>query len=401
MEIIELEEEKEETRKIPDINTVLTLHRLDKISIVPILLNNQSYVLRSKGYVGQIPLGDDLLLRINPKVQITNLFRMLEYAYQLKSFNFLEGSIEVESIEDIFERLASILAKRVLNRGRKGLYQGYVREEEPLPYLRGRVLVMPSVRQALRGSVHLECEYEEHTPDLEDNRILAWTLYQLPRFRIQRDEVRKQVRQAYRVLSRVVGVTDINSKNCINRFYHRLNEDYKPMHGLCRFFLEHCGPGLKAGKFNFIPFTLHMPSLFESFVAAWLEKNLEEEEKEHTLPGMHIKPTHIVYLDDNQKFVFKIDLLLKDTHNKILAVMDTKYKRGMEPEIADIQQIVAYATSMKTRNAFLIFPSNITNKISLSVGEIKVKSLCFDLDKNPDDAGKLFLKQLRDSLLQT
>ena len=45
--------------------------------------------LTSKGYVGYIPLTQDIGINLQPKVSLDNLFRMLEYAYKLK-FKFLE-----------------------------------------------------------------------------------------------------------------------------------------------------------------------------------------------------------------------------------------------------------------------------------------------------------------------
>lgn len=158
MQLISIEEEKES--KIPradiDENLVVSLHRHHKERIdiaFPTLLNDYCYVLRSKGCIGQIPISDDTTLRIIPKVPISNIFRMLEYAYNLKSFQFLEGITNVESLADLFENLVSILAKRVLDRVRKGLYRGYLREEDSLDFQRGRILVMPSLRAAFRGSL--------------------------------------------------------------------------------------------------------------------------------------------------------------------------------------------------------------------------------------------------------
>ena len=396
MQVFELQEE--ENFFIPQADfeqaSALTLHRLhsNRISIeFPSPLNDQCYVLRSKGCIGQIPVSEDVLLRIRSKVPVANVFRMLEYAYNLKSFNFLEGQVSIESLDDVFERLASILAKRVLDRARKGLYRSYIGEEESLPYLRGRVLVMPSLRAAMWGSTRLECEYEEHTADLDDNRILAWTLFQLPRYRLQRQDVLRQVRQAYRVLAGAVEVTCMDSNECVGRFYHRLNEDYRPMHGLCRFFLEHCGPGVERGEHDIMPFVLDMPSLFESFVAEWLKTNIPG--------GIRVTPQYRAELDISGTLAFRIDLVLSDvTSDQVLAVMDTKYKRQQYPEETDIQQIVAYAVRMKTANAFLVYPSTTTQSLSMKVGEVSVQSLSFDIGKEPDEAGRSFLDSLNEAL---
>ncbi len=84
--------------------------------------------------------------------------------------------------------------------------------------------------------------------------------------------------------------------------------------------------------------------------------------------------------------------------DNVLAVLDTKYKRGKVPEPNDIQEIVAYTVSMGTENAFLIYPSEITQPFELSVGNIQVRSLIFDINKDLDQSGDAILEQL-DSLL--
>ena len=75
--------------------------------------------LTSQGWVGHIPLTPEFHLLLRPKVQLKNLFGMWEYAYQLKSFLFLEGLIDCQSLEDFYSQLAHLLARRILDRGRK------------------------------------------------------------------------------------------------------------------------------------------------------------------------------------------------------------------------------------------------------------------------------------------
>ena len=108
---------------------VLALNASGKFEVEPAsVFNENKYGIRSQGWVGQIPVGDELLVRVAPKVSVSNLFRMLEVAYNLSSFHLFEGDIEIESIEDIYERIVSILARRVIDRARKGLYRSYVGE---------------------------------------------------------------------------------------------------------------------------------------------------------------------------------------------------------------------------------------------------------------------------------
>jgi 5-methylcytosine-specific restriction endonuclease McrBC regulatory subunit McrC len=83
--------------------------------------------------------------------------------------------------------------------------------------------------------------------------------------------VKQAVNQAYRALSGVVTLREKAANDCISRMYHRLNDDCRAMHGLCRLLLEHLGPDIGFGERLFIPYKLNMPLLFENFVAEWLK----------------------------------------------------------------------------------------------------------------------------------
>src|SRR6266853_4126760 len=110
------------------------------------------FILTSKGIVGHVPIGKDLVVRIAPKTSISNLFRMLEVAYDLKSFKLLEGTVSIEQLEDLFDRLASILANRILSRTRKGVFRDYVTENQDLACIRGRLWLRETARGLMRGS---------------------------------------------------------------------------------------------------------------------------------------------------------------------------------------------------------------------------------------------------------
>ena len=73
-----------------------------------------------------------------PKVPVGNLFRMLAYAYDLKDLTFFEDLAGFGSIQDAYEHLAELLARRVLDRARKGLHRTYEPRAGRLQHLRGR-----------------------------------------------------------------------------------------------------------------------------------------------------------------------------------------------------------------------------------------------------------------------
>ena len=245
--ILDLREE--ETGRFPSAllsdAEILALKHSNKFEVEPAsVFNEYRHGVRSRGWVGQIPVGDELLVRVAPKVSVSNLFRMLEVAYNLSSFRLFEGDIEIESIEDIYDRIVSILARRVVDRARKGLYRGYIGESDDLPYVRGTINVLGSVLNSVCGIPRIRCSYEEHTADLKDNRILYWTLSQVRRQAIRREKVRSELDRARRALAGTISLESFSPKDCVQKFYHRLNYDYQPMHGVCRFILEQTGPGI-------------------------------------------------------------------------------------------------------------------------------------------------------------
>ena len=146
-------------------------------------------------------LSDDLHLRLKPKVPIANLFRMLEYAYKLK-IHLADGLVDCASLEEFYERLAHILARRVLDRGRKGFYRTYVSESDRLPYVRGQLDTRRLITRP--WDAHLQCPYEEHTGDIVENQILAWTLQRIARSGLCTERVLPTVRTAYRSIQSFV-----------------------------------------------------------------------------------------------------------------------------------------------------------------------------------------------------
>ena len=108
--------------------------------------NNHQYRLRPKGWVGHIPV-DSTTIVVQPKVPVASIFGMLEVAYNLEQFKILEGETAVENLEEIYERIVSILAKRVNNRFRKGLYRNYIEKSDDLQFVRGRIDIRGNIRK--------------------------------------------------------------------------------------------------------------------------------------------------------------------------------------------------------------------------------------------------------------
>ncbi len=347
--------------------------------------------LTSLGWVGYIPVTPEIGLYLSPKVPLKNLFGMLEYAYRLKSIKFMDGLASCNSLNEFYEQIAKLLAKRVLGRGRKGFYRSYYAKNERLPYVCGRLNVQKAIRQP--WDFNLECNYEEFTSDIEDNQILAWTLHKILLTSICTENSLPIIRLAYRTVQGFASLKPFGPNACIKRLYNRLNQDYLGMHAICRFFLENSGPRHEIGDHTMIPFLVDMDRLFELFVAEWL--------RIHLPPGYSIKSQEAISLDKKGTIVFRIDLVLYDEKNGAsLCVLDTKYKAPDSPSNSDIYQAVSYAVAKKCSIAVLIYPTSIATPFNDSVGDIRVRTMTFALDRDIDQAGNEFIQELS-ALLDT
>jgi 5-methylcytosine-specific restriction enzyme subunit McrC len=339
----------------------------------------------SKGWVGHIPLAKDLSIALKPKVELTNIFHMLEYAYRLKSFKFLDGITECESLDDFYEQLAKILALRILDRSRKGYYREYIPENERLPYVRGKLNIESAVKRP--WNVKLKCRYEDHIANIPDNQILLWTLYRIAKSGRCTDNSLSVIRRSFRSLQGFSHLVPCNSASCRSRIYNRLNDDYKSLHALCAFFLDQEGPSHELGSHLMLPFLINMSRLYELFVAEWLKKHLPS--------NILLQYQESISIGIDNNIGFNIDMVLYDLVTaKTLCVIDTKYKSATSPSPADIAQVITYSEVKESTNAVLVYPQKLTASIDEKIGDNRIRDLAFSLDGDLESNGQKFLDEL-------
>lgn len=342
------------------------------------------WVLKPSGWIGYIPTRSGPDFSLLPKVALYNLFGMLECAYNI-DFQFLTGDMHCQSLTEFYERLAHVFAKRVLARARRGFYREYVHEDDVLPYLRGRMDLHELARAPWK--TNMACRYEDHTGNVEDNQILAWTLQIIARSGLCTNSAQDTVRAAFRSLQSFATLTPFSAGDCADRFYHRLNSDYSPMHGLCRFFLDHAGPTCRHGERQMLPFLINMSLLFERFVAAWLRTHLPQRYRVKFQDPVNVLAGVIR---------FDIDLVIEDTSTgRTVMILDTKYKNVATPSNADINQVVTYAEVKSCSEAVLIYPTHEIHPVDAHLGDIRVRTVAFDLNGDLDIAGHAMLQRLQ------
>ena len=344
-----------------------------------------TWKLTCQGWVGYIPLTPQLGISLQPKLPLGSVFGMLEYAHRLRSFEFLSGLVRLKSVEDFYESLAAILARRILDRTRKGLYRYYVPEDDELLSLRGTLDLGRRLRRP--WVVRMPCAYQEHTPDVEENQILAWTLTRIAASGLCSERTLPVVRKARHALQGAATPEPFAPAACAGRLYNRLNEDYRPMHALCRFFLENTGPTHVVGDRKMLPFMVNMGRLFELFVGEWL--------KVHLPADLELRYQEQVYLGEGDELQLKIDMVIYDRASGLPRfVLDAKYKGDTAPIFPDISQVATYAMAKHCTEAVLVYAAPVPGSRSYSPGNVRVRCLTFDVAGDLEEAGQAFLGAL-------
>jgi 5-methylcytosine-specific restriction enzyme subunit McrC len=224
-------------------------------------LRGPSYVLNPNQFVGVVPLPSGKLLESQPKIPVRNLFYMLAIAFQLPPFR--QEVAMLERLDQILEFVANFFAELVEERIGNGLYRWYVEREDDLFSIRGRINIIEDLRRnhIIRQRTH--CRYDEFTWDIPENQIVrqvsqilsGWQF--LPQTRFRLGQIDRRLDEVTR--------THFSARDVAKIHYHRLNEDYRPIHQLCRLFLEGASLSEEAGVFSFRAFLIDMNKLFEKF----------------------------------------------------------------------------------------------------------------------------------------
>ena len=201
---------------------------------------NDRWQLTSLGWIGYLPLSSQLGLSLQPKVPLRNLFQMIDMAYALDMLHLGQDLFQCDSLAGFYEQLAILLARRIQRQYRAGLYYDYETHRQNLPYVRGQLNLGDTLTASQPGYAH--CRYDEQTVDTEENQILVWTLWRILCSGFCSAEAYETIRHVYRLLAANVSLQPFNAVDCERQSYNQLNESYRPLHALCRFFLDQSGP---------------------------------------------------------------------------------------------------------------------------------------------------------------
>jgi len=330
------------------------------------------YQITAKQYIGTIVL-DDLRVLIQPKVPIENLFYMLTYAYKLARFRDQESLLA--GSDDLFEFIVLIFVKQVEQLVRHGIYRSYIDYEDNQRFLRGRLILSQHLQRNVVQAHRFFQRTNEFTPDVIENQILKYALWQLSRLNYDDANLRIRLRRSLSAFSEV-SLSDISVADCDRVIYNRLNLSYETQIQLAKLLLQHLSVEGHAGQNTFATYLLPMYQVFEVFVANYLAAYFSE----HNSFALDIKPE--IWLDMDQKERGEPDLVLTRDGRPYM-VLDTKYKIfSGAPSQSDRNQMFMYCHTLGLSQGTLIYAGKQNDDYQRHFKGVTVEAMSLSLADN-------------------
>jgi 5-methylcytosine-specific restriction enzyme subunit McrC len=300
--------------------------------------------IRAQSWVGLIRL-ENFDLRVVPKLADGNakLVQMLAITGGIRAAwqNEAIRTVHAERVPDLLDLLSLLLIRESERILAGGVLHDYVEREEALGAVRGRFL---ADRQLLKrfGQFHLlECRFDEHDSDIDENRLLAFALGTCKTLLRDRFLIRR-VLSLHEQFASICESEHLDTRHLRTSIvYHRLNSHYAGAHELCWLILEAMGIAdlLTSGSVRSNVFLIDMNSLFERFVHKLIEFCLGTAYRVQ----YQMKMRSILWDADRDRPYSAVirDFQLIGLEGNL--IVDAKYKLGKKLDNADIYQCFLYA----------------------------------------------------------
>jgi len=320
---------------------------------------------RFRGYCGVIQLGD-LTLEILPKIHGTEsdpgkartlLIRMLAAVQKLSLYSMDTANLSFQQhvLLDVF--ILSFVEK-LQNLLRQGMIHSYIRQENNLPVIRGKIDIAQQIKHNLCNQHRTFCKYDEFISDNLPNRIIKVTLTFLLRF-ARSTLVQQLLEQLCGIFADVSYVFPSETDWELLHF-DRTNEDWEEILKQCRWFLNGMNPDVISGREQSICLLFAMNILFEEYIAIELKKAIADK---YDVLAQKPQKKLLNNIDGQKLFTMKPDIYVKDKLNgKPTAILDTKWKllsgdeKKMGVSQADLYQMYTYAGSYDVAKVMLLYP---------------------------------------------
>ena len=292
-----------------------------------------------------------------------------------------EEQAELETQDrDLLEIFVALFARRLTSALRSGVLRGYRQEEDDRRALRGRLMIERQFTRFAGRSDLLACRFDEFSPDIPLNRIIAAAaqlLVGLTRVSATRQSLEY-------CLGQLEGISPLAAGLLPKVHFDRMNRRFASAHALARLFLmgryQTTSGGGQAGQ----AILFRMNVLFEAYITHIARRFLTPEGWTVTAQ----KPQRpALWRGAAGLFQMKPDIVLQ--RGDCTLILDTKWKRlipeAQDPKRgisqADVYQMMAYAAAYEASAVALIYPHSDGNaefdllRIGASCGQIAAVTL--------------------------
>ena len=240
-----------------------------------------------------------------------------------------------EFATSLFEALKRLTPKR------------YIREEENLNYLKGKIKFSENIRYNCTNQAKFYCEYDEFSENNLLNQLFLFVSTCL--YNISNNSYNKKTLKF--IINYYSDISFVRfDKFKVRKIKLTRNQElFKKSFNLAKMFVEQTSVDLSKNKFENITLVWDMNKLFEEFIFELIKRKIPEFEAIAQKPKRLLKRENVTRRDT------RIDILIQNPQ----VIIDTKYKKFTDFDdisSADIYQVTTYCLLHNYKRAILLYP---------------------------------------------
>ncbi len=331
---------------------------------------------------------------------LKNLIFMLSYTKNLdiktnenaKLANEKNPFIEIlikEFATSLFDSIKRLTPKR------------YVREEENLNYLKGKIKFSENIRYNCTNQAKFYCEYDEFSENNPLNQLFLFVSTCL--YNISNNSYNKKLLKFIINYYSDISFVRFDKFKIQKIKLTRSQEFFKKPFNLAKMFVEKTSVDLSKNKFENITLVWDMNKLFEEFIFELIKRKIPE------CSPIAQKTKRLLRSTQETRRDTKVDILVQ--HPQV--IIDTKYKKFTnfdDISSADIYQVTTYCTLYGYKKAILLYPqyddiepdetgfyiNNTENNYQIDFRTIDLKSNDLKNDLKNKDVQNSIIKKIKD-----
>lgn len=326
--------------------------------------------LQVKNYAGVISLPGNAFIEVLPKTgrhddnADTARQQLLMMLRTLKSFRHIATS--ASSVRTSKMPLMDIFIQQFIDSVqqivRQGLSRDYLRQQDNLPWMKGKLRVSAQLSKNCVRRDRFQVEFDEYSADRPENRILKTAIDKIYR-QVSHPQLLLQLNPLQMLFDDITPVGDVSiafDQVRLDRHMHH----YEHALAWARLILLGQSPHCMQGDANAISLLFPMEAVFESFVTAWMRNQYSDNWHVDAQVNSHT----LVRLNGKGLFKLRPDIRLRPrTENGDWTVIcDVKWKMvesgkaTLDQSQDDLYQMLAYGVNYQksTGDMLLIYPSH-------------------------------------------